>query len=82
MAIAPPVKPLERQKISGLFSNQSEANNLPVRPKPVITSSAMQITSLDYSAFVGRIAIGRVMQGTLKEGAQLGISKKDGSIKK
>ncbi len=42
----------------------------------------MQITSLDYSAFVGRIAIGRVMQGTLKEGAQLGLSKKDGSIKK
>jgi GTP-binding protein len=42
----------------------------------------MQITSLDYSAFVGRIAIGRVMQGTLKEGAQLGISKKDGAIKK
>jgi len=42
----------------------------------------MQITSLDYSAFVGRIAIGRVMQGVLKEGAQLGLSKKDGSIKK
>ena len=42
----------------------------------------MQITSLDYSSFVGRIAIGRVYQGTLKEGAAMGLSKKDGSIKK
>jgi len=43
---------------------------------------SMQITSLDYSSFVGRIAIGRVYQGDLKEGAQLGLSKKDGSFKK
>ncbi|MEQ9466478.1 MAG: translational GTPase TypA [Ekhidna sp.] len=43
---------------------------------------AMQITSLDFSSFTGRIAIGRVWQGTLKEGAQLGISKRDGSLKK
>jgi len=43
---------------------------------------AMQITSLDFSSFTGRIAIGRVFQGVLKEGAQLGISKRDGSLKK
>lgn len=43
---------------------------------------AMQITSLDFSSFTGRIAIGRVWQGTLKEGAQLGISKRDGALKK
>jgi GTP-binding protein len=42
----------------------------------------LQITSLDYSAFVGRIAIGRVYQGTLKEGAFMGLCKKDGSVKK
>ena len=42
----------------------------------------MQITSLDFSAFTGRIAIGRIFQGTLKEGANLVISKKDGSYKK
>lgn len=41
---------------------------------------SMQVTSLDYSSFVGRIAIGRVVQGTLKEGMQLGLSKNDGSI--
>jgi len=42
----------------------------------------MQITSLDYSSFTGRIAIGRVFRGTIKENAQLGLSKMDGSIKK
>ena len=42
----------------------------------------MQITSLDYSSFVGRIAIGRVAQGTVKEGDRLGLCKKDGSVKK
>jgi len=42
----------------------------------------MQITSLDYNSFVGRIAIGRVHRGTLKEAAQLGLCKSDGSVKR
>ncbi len=42
----------------------------------------MQITSLDYSAFVGRIAIGRVHRGTLKEGAFMALVKSDGLVKK
>ena len=42
----------------------------------------MQITSLDYSAFVGRIAIGRVHRGTLKEGASMALVKSDGTIKR
>jgi GTP-binding protein len=42
----------------------------------------MQITSLDYSSFVGRIAIGRVFRGTLREGAPMGLCKADGSVKK
>ena len=42
----------------------------------------MQITSLDYSAFVGRIAIGRVQRGTLKEGVSMGLMKSDGSVKR
>lgn len=42
----------------------------------------MQITSLDYSSFVGRIAIGRVYQGTIKEGTTLGLSRADGTIRK
>lgn len=42
----------------------------------------MQITSLDFSSFVGRIAIGRVYQGTIKEGANMVLSKKDGAFVK
>jgi len=45
-------------------------------------SPQMQITSLDYSSFVGRIAIGRVHRGTLKEGMPISLCKADGSIKK
>ncbi|GAB3707153.1 translational GTPase TypA [Spirosoma flavus] len=42
----------------------------------------MQVTSLDYSSFVGRIAIGRVHRGTLKEGASMGLMKADGTVKR
>ncbi len=42
----------------------------------------MQITSLDFSSFVGRIAIGRINRGTIKEGDNIGLSKKDGSVKR
>ncbi len=53
-------------------------------PAPPINEGLpqMQITSLDYSAFVGRIAIGRVHRGTLKEGANMGLVKSDGSVKR
>lgn len=42
----------------------------------------MQITSLDYSSFVGRIAVGRVERGTLEENMPIALCKADGSIKK
>jgi GTP-binding protein len=45
-------------------------------------TAQMQITSLDYNSFVGRIAIGRIARGTLKEGQQVALCKADGSIKK
>ncbi|GAB3505164.1 GTP-binding protein TypA/BipA [Emticicia fontis] len=55
--------------------------NIPA--SPVVDGSAqMQITSLDYSSFVGRIAIGRVARGVLKEGMQVALLKADGSAKK
>ncbi len=41
-----------------------------------------QITSLEYSTFVGRIAIGRVYRGSMKEGDLVGLCQKNGSIKK
>ncbi len=55
--------------------------NIP--PSPVNEGlPQMQITSLDYSSFVGRIAIGRVHRGTLKEGMPIALVKADGSVKK
>ncbi len=39
----------------------------------------MLITSLDYSSYTGRIAVGRVHRGTLKEGMNITLSKRDGS---
>lgn len=42
----------------------------------------MLITSLDYSNYTGRIAVGRVHRGTLKEGMNITISHRDGSKEK
>jgi GTP-binding protein len=43
-------------------------------------SSQMLVTSLDYSAYIGRIAVGRLHRGTLKENQQIALVKKDGRI--
>jgi GTP-binding protein len=54
-----------------------------IPPAPVREGKPqIQITSLDYSSFVGRIAIGRVYRGTLKEGGNMALCKSDGTIKK
>jgi len=45
-------------------------------------TAQMQITSLDYSSFVGRIAIGRVFRGELEEGKEYSLCQKSGSITK
>ncbi|MES2004041.1 MAG: translational GTPase TypA [Bacteroidota bacterium] len=42
----------------------------------------MQITSLDYSSFLGRIAIGKVHRGVVKENQAIALVQADGSIKK
>ncbi len=42
----------------------------------------MQVASLDYSDYVGRLGIGRVFSGTLKKGAQVSLCKLDGSVEK
>lgn len=42
----------------------------------------MLITSLDFSSFTGRIAIGRLQRGVLKEGLQVALVKRDGAIVK
>ncbi|MBO5848837.1 MAG: translational GTPase TypA [Bacteroidales bacterium] len=42
----------------------------------------MLITSLDYSSYVGRIAVGRLKRGVLQAGMNVSLMKRDGSIKK
>lgn len=42
----------------------------------------LQITSLDYSSFLGRIAVGKVTRGTIKENQPISLMQADGSIKK
>ena len=39
-----------------------------------------QVMNLDYSDFLGRIAIGRVFNGTLRRGADVGIAKRSGAL--
>jgi GTP-binding protein len=51
-------------------------------PKVNVGPVQMQITSLDYSSFLGRIAVGKVSRGVLKEGQQVALMQTDGSIKK
>jgi GTP-binding protein len=45
-------------------------------------NTQMLITSLDYSTYVGRIAIGRLNRGAVKEGQQVILAKRDGSQEK
>lgn len=53
-------------------------------PEPKIPEGnlQLQITSLDYSTFLGRIAVGRVARGSIKEGQPISLVQTDGSIKK
>lgn len=51
-------------------------------PKVLEGTPQMLITSLDYSSYVGRIAVGRVHRGELKENMDVALAKRDGSIKK
>ena len=51
-------------------------------PKQLEGPLQMLITSLDYSSYVGRIAIGRVHRGTIKENTDILIAHRDGSSHK
>ncbi|HQK39991.1 translational GTPase TypA [Flavobacterium alvei] len=55
--------------------------NVPA-PKVSEGTPQMLITSLDFSAFTGRIAIGRLERGILKEGMPISLVKRDGTISK
>jgi GTP-binding protein len=53
-------------------------------PAPEIKEGTlqMQITSLDFSSYTGRIAIGRITRGSAQAGNQVSLVKRDGTIKK
>ena len=53
-------------------------------PEPKVSDGnlQMQITSLDYSSFLGRIAIGKVARGSIKEGQPFSLMQTDGKVKK
>ena len=51
-------------------------------PTTIEGPAQMLITSLDFSSYVGRIAVGRVHRGTLREGMDIALCKKDGSTVK
>ncbi|MFC5872446.1 translational GTPase TypA [Chryseobacterium zhengzhouense] len=53
-------------------------------PAPKVTEGnlQMQITSLDFSSFLGRIAIGKVTRGEIKESQWIGLAQADGKVVK
>lgn len=51
-------------------------------PEEIEGTPQMLITSLEYSPYVGRIAIGRLHRGSLKAGQMVSLCKRDGSIEK
>ena len=53
-------------------------------PAPTVIEGTPQmlITSLDYSSYTGRIAVGRVHRGSIKEGMNVTISHRDGKMEK
>lgn len=51
-------------------------------PQQLEGPAQMLITSLDFSSYVGRIAVGRVHRGTLREGQEVVLCKRDGSTNK
>ena len=55
-----------------------------VIPAPKVNEGTPQmlITSLDYSSYTGRIAVGRVHRGTLRDGMQIQIAHRDGTFEK
>jgi len=53
-------------------------------PEPKVNegTTQMQITSLDFSSFLGRIAVGKVARGTVKESQSIALVQADGGIKR
>ena len=55
--------------------------NIPA-PERMEGDAQMLVTSLDYSSYVGRIAVGRVHRGVIREGMDIALCRRDGSVSK
>ena len=64
-----------------LYLLDSIVENIPAAPVRLGTLQ-LQITSLDYSSFIGRIAVGRIFRGEIKENMPVSLVKRDGRIQK
>ena len=53
-------------------------------PQPAVVDGTVQIqiTSIDYSPYIGRIAVGRVSRGSIRQGQPVSLVKRDGTIQK
>ncbi len=51
-------------------------------PKHPAGTTQMMITSLDYSSYIGRIAVGRLTRGTLQAGQNVSLVKRNGTVEK
>jgi GTP-binding protein len=56
--------------------------HIPAPKEEVDGPLQLQITTIDYSSYVGRIAIGRVNRGIIKNGMRVAVVKRDGTVKK
>src|SRR5437870_8726404 len=62
------------------FLFEAILNSVPAPAGDPQKTLQVQVTNLDYSDYLGRIAIARVFEGTLHRGDQVGIAKLDGSL--
>jgi GTP-binding protein len=62
------------------FLFEAILKTIPPPPGDPAKTLQVQVTNLDYSDYLGRIAVARVFQGTMHRGDQVGIAKLDGSL--
>lgn len=71
-----------KQKTDNIFALLDMVVEHVPAPKIVEGTVQLQVTSLDYSSYIGRIAIGRVVRGIVKTNAPVSLVKRDGKIVK
>ncbi len=60
--------------------SEAIVKHIPAPPGDPAGTLQIQVMNLDYSEFLGRIAIARVFHGTLRRGEEVGVSKLDGKL--